>query len=198
MKLVDANLLLYAVDETSPHHRAAKRWLEERLSGAETVAFAWAVLLAFVRLATNPRVFELPLTLEEALEIVDSWLAQPQATVLDPTDRHSRLLRELLAPLGTAGNLTSDAHLAALAIEHGASSAPPTPTSPVFRAFARRTRSLGRREPDRGRGSSHAGLTLDERRHDVFRGDTRVDPRSDALQRSHMRFRGSCERDRKL
>lgn len=120
MKLVDANLLLYAVDESSHHHALAKSWLEERLSGAETFAFAWAVLLAFLRLATNPRVFDEPLQLSEALDLVDSWLEQPCATVVHQTDRHSRLLRELLAPLGTAGNLTSDAHLAALAIEHGA------------------------------------------------------------------------------
>ncbi|MGH3093346.1 MAG: type II toxin-antitoxin system VapC family toxin [Gaiellaceae bacterium] len=120
MKLVDANLLLYAVDEDSHHHAVARPWLEERLSGSETLAFAWAVLLAFVRLATHPRVFDAPLALEEALDLVDSWLAQPCATVVHPTDRHSRLLRELLAPLGTAGNLTSDAHLAALSVEHGA------------------------------------------------------------------------------
>ena len=120
MKLVDANLLLYAVDEGSPHHSVARPWLEERLSGSETFAFAWAVLLAFLRLVTNPRVFENPLSGEDAFDLVDSWLAQPNATVLHPTDRHSQLLRELLAPLGTAGNLTSDAHLAALAVEHGA------------------------------------------------------------------------------
>lgn len=120
MKLVDANLLLYAVDESSAFHAGAKRWLEQQLSGSETFAFSWAVLLAFVRLTTNPRVFAAPLTAEEALGLVDSWLEQPSTTVLDPTARHSRLLRELLRSLGTAGNLTSDAHLAALSIEHGA------------------------------------------------------------------------------
>jgi uncharacterized protein len=120
VKLVDANVLLYAVDEGSPHHEAAKSWLEGQLSGPETFGFAWAVLLAFIRLGTNPRVFEKPLSGEEALDLVDSWLDQPNVTLLHPTDRHSQLLRELLAPLGTAGNLTSDAHLAALAIEHGA------------------------------------------------------------------------------
>jgi toxin-antitoxin system PIN domain toxin len=119
VKLVDANVLLYAVDEGSPHHEIAKPWLEEQLSASETFAFAWGVLLAFLRLVTNPRVFEKPLSGDEALDLVDSWLAQPNATILHPTDRHSQLLRELLAPLGTAGNLTSDA-LAALAIEHGA------------------------------------------------------------------------------
>ena len=120
MKLVDANVLLYAVDEGSPHHAVGKRWLEQQLSGSETFAFAWAVLLAFVRLATNPRVFAAPLTAEEALDLVDSWLEQPNVTVVHPTDRHSRLVRELLQSLGTAGNLVSDAHLAALSIEHGA------------------------------------------------------------------------------
>lgn len=120
MKLVDANLLLYAVDETSPHHAVAKPWLERQLSGPETFAFSWAVLLAFVRLATNPRVFAAPLTAEEALDLVDSWLEQPCATVVHPTERHSRILRELLTPLGTGGNLASDAQLAALSIEHGA------------------------------------------------------------------------------
>jgi toxin-antitoxin system PIN domain toxin len=120
VKLSDANLLLYAVDESSPHHAVAKPWLERELSGSETFAFAWAVLLAFIRLATNPRVFRSPLTVEEALDLVDSWLEQPNATVVHPTDRHTALLRELLVPLGTAANLTSDAHLAALSIEHGA------------------------------------------------------------------------------
>jgi uncharacterized protein len=120
VKIVDANVLLYAVDEASAHHAAAKSWLEQQLSGSETFAFAWVVLLAFLRLATNPRVFAAPLALEDALDLVDSWLEQPNATVVHPTDRHSRLMRELLAPLGTAGNLTSDAHLAALAVEHGA------------------------------------------------------------------------------
>lgn len=120
MKLADVNLLLYAVDESSPHHERARRWLEDSLSGPETFAFSWSVLLAFVRLATNPRVFDAPLDLAAALDLVDAWLAQPSVTVIHPTDRHGALLRELLAPLGAAGNLTTDAHLAALAIEHGA------------------------------------------------------------------------------
>jgi uncharacterized protein len=120
VKLVDVNVLLYAVDESSPRHEPARDWLEETLSGSETFAFSWSVLIAFVRLGTNPRVFETPLALDAALDLVDSWLDQPCATVIHPTDRHSALLRELLGPLGTAGNLTTDAHLAALAIEHGA------------------------------------------------------------------------------
>jgi toxin-antitoxin system PIN domain toxin len=120
VKLPDVNLLLYAIDEEAPRHRPAREWLEDVLSGTEAVAFAWAVLLGFVRISTNPAAFEQPLGAEEALDFVDGWLAQPVATVVHPTDRHASALRSLLAPLGTAGNLTSDAHLAALAIEHGA------------------------------------------------------------------------------
>lgn len=120
MKIPDANLLLYAVDGASPRHAAARRWLEDRLSGTETVGFAWVVLLAFLRLGTNPRVFRDPLHPREALDLIEEWLAQPCAAVVEPTDRHPAILRELLEPLGTAGNLTTDAHLAALAIEHGA------------------------------------------------------------------------------
>lgn len=120
MKLPDANLLLYAVDQRSPRHEAAKEWVEVTLSGSETVAFAWSVLLAFVRITTNPIIFEQPLAGDDALDFVDSWLTQPCVTVVHPTERHSAVLRDLLSPLGTAGNLTSDAHLAALAVEHGA------------------------------------------------------------------------------
>jgi toxin-antitoxin system PIN domain toxin len=120
VKLPDANVLLYAVDTSSPFHEPARVWLEDVLSATETVAFAWVVLLAFLRIRTNPRVYDAPLQVGEALDIVDGWLAQPNATVIHPTDRHASLLRELLAPLGTAGNLTTDAQLAALAIEHGA------------------------------------------------------------------------------
>lgn len=119
MKLPDANLLIYAADHSSPEHLPAKRWLEGELSGTDTFAFTWAVLLAFIRLTTNPRVFELPFTAAEALDVVDGWLALPSVTVIGPTPRHPAVLRELLEPLGTAGNLTTDAHLAAVAIEHG-------------------------------------------------------------------------------
>lgn len=120
MKLPDVNILLYAVDEGSARHQPARAWVEERLSGTETFALAWVVLLAFIRLTTSSRVFQSPLATSEALGLVDSWLAQPCVTVAHPTSRHASVLRELLEPLGTAGNLTTDAHLAALAIEHGA------------------------------------------------------------------------------
>lgn len=120
MKIVDANLLLYAVDETSPPHEAARGWLERTLSSSGTVGLSWQVLLAFLRLSTRAAVFASPLSPDEALDVVDGWLAQPVVTVLHPGPRHSAVLRELLASVGTAGNLVSDAHLAALAIEHGA------------------------------------------------------------------------------
>lgn len=119
MKLPDVNLLLYALDETSPHHRRAQPWLDDILSGAEPVGFAWLVLLAFVRLSTRPRLFAHPLTSNEAFDVVEGWLAQPCSLILHPTGRHLTILRGLMEPLGTAGNISTDAHLAALAIEHG-------------------------------------------------------------------------------
>ncbi|MHB8241189.1 MAG: TA system VapC family ribonuclease toxin [Solirubrobacteraceae bacterium] len=120
MKLPDVNLFVYAADETSAHHGPAREWVEKTMSGTETVALAWLTLIGFVRLTTNPRSLTRPWGVSEALDVVDGWLAQPAVTVVHPTDRHAAVLRDLLAPLGTAGNLTSDAHLAALAIEHGA------------------------------------------------------------------------------
>ncbi|MES1257877.1 MAG: type II toxin-antitoxin system VapC family toxin [Acidobacteriota bacterium] len=120
MILLDANILIYAVNADAPLHRKAKRWLESTLSGHETVAFPWSVLLAFLRLTTRPGLFRHPLSLDTAFEFTASWLDQPSATVVHPGPRHFWVLRELLLPLGTGGNLTSDARLAALAIEHGA------------------------------------------------------------------------------
>ena len=120
MKLVDANLLLYATDARSPRHVAARSWLERQMSGNETIALAWVVLLAFMRLSTHPQVFARPLSAARAFDVVSQWLSQPCAVVVHPGDRHAAVMRELLSPLGTAGNLVNDAHLAALAIEHGA------------------------------------------------------------------------------
>jgi toxin-antitoxin system PIN domain toxin len=120
VKLLDVNLLLYAVNEDAPLHEDARAWFERTLSGTETVAFTWTVLLAFLRLSTRAVIFPKPLGIEAAFALVESWLAQPCVTILEPTSRHLGVLKELLAPFGTAGNLTSDAHLAAVAIEHGA------------------------------------------------------------------------------
>ena len=120
MRLLDANILLYAVNSGSPLHAQARAWLEDRLSEAEPVGFAWVALLAFIRISTRASLMARPLSTDEALGIVESWLAQPNAIVLHPTDRHAALLRGLLQEVGSGGNLTSDAHLAALAIEYGA------------------------------------------------------------------------------
>ena len=120
MKVVDPNLLLYAVNRDAPQHVRAKAWLEQTLTGVEPVALAWVVLLGFLRLATSARVFPQPLTPEQALEVVDGWLARTGVVALVPGEEHWRIVRGLLTQSGTAGNLTTDAHLAALAIEHGA------------------------------------------------------------------------------
>jgi uncharacterized protein len=120
VKIPDVNLLLYAYDSEAPLHEQAREWLEQTLSGSETVGLAWVTLLGFIRISTSPHTGLAPWSTEQALDAVDSWLAQPVASVVHPTARHPAVLRDLLAPLGTGGNLTSDAHLAALAIEHGA------------------------------------------------------------------------------
>jgi uncharacterized protein len=119
MILPDANLLLYSVNYEAPLHKGAKAWLQSALTGVETIGFAWLSLIAFVRVSTNP-IFPQALPVSTALDQVDRWLEQSNAVILHPGPRHSRILRELLSPLGTGGNLTSDAHLAALAIEHSA------------------------------------------------------------------------------
>ncbi len=120
MIIVDANLLIYAVNRDAPQHARVKAWLEQALSGRETVGLPWNVLLAFLRLTTRPGVFRRPLTVASALDLIASWLDRESVTLVHPGPRHYRLLRDLLEECGTGGNLTSDAHLAALAIEHGA------------------------------------------------------------------------------
>ncbi|HVT37966.1 MAG TPA: type II toxin-antitoxin system VapC family toxin [Gemmatimonadaceae bacterium] len=120
MKLVDLNLLLYAVNRDSGNHARAKAWLEEMLTGEETIALPWVVILGFLRVSTNARILPHPLSPAQAMGVVDSWLTRPQVLLLDPSDAHWRILRDALTETGTAGNLTTDAHLAALAIEHDA------------------------------------------------------------------------------
>jgi toxin-antitoxin system PIN domain toxin len=120
VKLIDANLLLYAVNEDAPLHGPAREWLNTTLSGTETIALTWSVLLAFLRLSTRPIIFPTPLSPDQAFDTIDAWLSQPCVTVVHPTERHPSVLRDLILRAGTAGNLTTDAHLAAIAIEHGA------------------------------------------------------------------------------
>ncbi|HEV8432067.1 MAG TPA: TA system VapC family ribonuclease toxin, partial [Thermoanaerobaculia bacterium] len=97
----------------------ARTWLESALSSAEPLGFAWSVLLAFLRVTTRPGILEHPLSVESAIAYVDSWLQQPNVEIVQPDDRHWQILRTLIATAGTAGNLTSDAHLAALALAGG-------------------------------------------------------------------------------
>jgi hypothetical protein len=118
--LIDANLLLYAYHPKAAQHEASRTWLEAALSGPELVRFAWLTLWAFLRIATNPRVFERPLSASEAEAIVSSWLAQPTVGVLEPGERHWEILRGLMREGQTVGPLVMDAVVAALALEHGA------------------------------------------------------------------------------
>ncbi|MBI3975839.1 MAG: type II toxin-antitoxin system VapC family toxin [Armatimonadetes bacterium] len=120
MILVDANLLLYAYNPSFERHALALRWLEELLSKPEPVGLAWLTILAFLRIGTSPRAFEYPLATDEAVPIVSSWLAQPMVTVLEPGERHWMILTDLLSRTQARGPAVMDAHLAALAIEHGA------------------------------------------------------------------------------
>lgn len=120
MNLPDANILLYAYNTACEHHRAARSWLEEALTGSAPIAFCWPTILAFLRIATNPRAVTHPLSIAQARGIVDSWLEVPTATVVHPTDRHWEILGDLMVRGQASGPLVQDAHLAALAIEHGA------------------------------------------------------------------------------
>jgi toxin-antitoxin system PIN domain toxin len=120
MKIVDLNVLLYVVNEDAVQHDALRSWWEAVLRNDEPIGLAWMVLLGFLRLSTNPRVFPRPLTAELASGRIDRWLTHPNIRMVLETEEHWRILGQLLDETGTAGNLTSDAHLAALAIAHGA------------------------------------------------------------------------------
>lgn len=120
MKILDLNVLLYATDTTAARHPVARPWLDRVLSSAETVGLPTAVTVGYVRITTNPRVMASPLDVRTATDVVKGWLARPNVTVPVPTARHYDVMAELLAPLGAGGNLVADAHLAALAREHGA------------------------------------------------------------------------------
>ena len=120
MRLADTNLLVYAADKDSPHHMVSHRWLEDSLSNAPGLGLAWLSVIGFIRLTTHPELSVTPRTADEALSYVDDWLIHANCHILHPTVRHADILARLLLSVGTAGNLTNDAHLAALAIEHNA------------------------------------------------------------------------------
>jgi toxin-antitoxin system PIN domain toxin len=116
---VDANLLLYAYDRASPVHEPARRWLTEAFSGTEPLGFSWPTVLAFLRITTNPKIFKNPFSIEEATSIVDDWFSQPSAKLVQAGENHWTILRGLLLDSGSSGPLVMDAHIAALASEHG-------------------------------------------------------------------------------
>jgi len=116
--LVDANILLYAEDSLSPRHKPARQWWDAQLSGTTPVCLCWTVMNSFIRIGTNPRVFERPLSLEEAISRVRDWLGQPCTRIVVPTERHWNVFQRMLRGGQATANLVTDAHLAALAIEH--------------------------------------------------------------------------------
>lgn len=117
MIVPDINLLLYSQVTAFPEHRASRKWWEGLLNGDDEVGLATPVVFGFLRLATNPRVFRVPMDVEAALGRVEEWLARPNVRVIVPGPRHLELAFSLLKKIGTAGNLTTDVQIAALAIE---------------------------------------------------------------------------------
>lgn len=120
MNVVDLNVLVYAVNSSSRNHPAAREWLESAIASDEPTGLAWTVLLGFLRLMTRNGILPRPMSVEEASGVIADWLAQPGVRVVQETGEHWRHLSRLLDATGTGGNLTTDAHLAALAISHGA------------------------------------------------------------------------------
>lgn len=118
MKILDTNLLLYAVDAQSPQHAVARDSLEAALNAPQGAGLVWQALTGFLRLATSPHIMPRPLAVDQALSVLDDWLAHPRAQVVSPGPRHVDILGRLLLAAGS-GQLTHDAHIAALAIEHG-------------------------------------------------------------------------------
>ena len=120
MTIPDANILLYAYNADSPQHSRSAAWVEDLFSGTEGVGLAWVTIWAFLRISTNSRVWPNPKSSSQALEIVKSWLKQPDVVAVHPGERHIELLEGLVTRYGVSGPLMSDAGLAAIALEHGA------------------------------------------------------------------------------
>ena len=119
MILPDVNVLVHAYNSDSPMHSEAQSWWEKCLAGPEGVGLAWVVLLGFLRITTHRKIIARPLPLEEALSIIRGWLALPHIHIPHPSDQHFDRFADAISGLGTAGNLTTDAHLATLAMERG-------------------------------------------------------------------------------
>jgi uncharacterized protein len=120
VKLPDVNVLVGAVNEASAEHKTARSWLQGAFDASAGVGLAWLALLGFIRVTTQRAILPRPLGVEQALVTVHDWTHAPRARIVHPTERHEEILAALLRKVGAAGNLSSDAHLAALAIEHGA------------------------------------------------------------------------------
>ena len=120
MILPDLNLLVHAYNRESPVHEASRAWWEALMNDPRPIGLAWAVILGFIRISTHRQIFSNPLPVATACGHARAWLGQPQVTILHPGSRHAQIVFGLLEELGAGGNLTTDAHLAALAIEHQA------------------------------------------------------------------------------
>ena len=120
MLIPDVNILIYAYDSTAPHHAAARRWWESTLGGDRPVALPWASILGFIRIMTHPAIQKRPMRASDCVRRVRAWLDHPRVEILTPGDQHAEILFRFLTQLGAAGNLTTDAHLAALAVEYQA------------------------------------------------------------------------------
>jgi toxin-antitoxin system PIN domain toxin len=117
--LVDVNILVYASNAEAPQHNESRDWLDTQLGGGTRVGLPWVSLLGFLRIATNPRAFQTPLTMAAAWQQVSNWLSAEAVWIPEPSERHATVLANLLTLPGMQGNLVPDAHLAAFAIEHG-------------------------------------------------------------------------------
>ncbi len=119
MIVIDANLLLYAYDPASPHHESARSWIEQTFSGDEVIGIPWLSVAAFLRIATNSKLPGQGVAFEQAAQVVEAWLDQPNVRLLAPGERHWPLFRQMITEGQARGPMVSDAQLAALTIEHG-------------------------------------------------------------------------------
>lgn len=118
MKVIDANVLIYAVNKDAPHHSDSYRWIEQALNGGDTLGMTWNAMIAFYRITTHGALLSRPLSTAEASEQLELWLSSPHARIVQPGPTHLQTLNMLLGSTGTGGNLVNDAHLAAIALEH--------------------------------------------------------------------------------